>query len=43
MMAMYGATEEEVQERERFWNNLNKVVDRVGNKYRLCVLEDLNG
>ena len=27
--------------RERFWNELNKVVDRVGNGYRLCLMGDL--
>ena len=31
------------EERERFWNYLDRVVDRVGNRYRLCVLGDLNG
>ena len=31
------------EERERFWNDLDKFVDRVGNGYRLCVLGDLNG
>ena len=41
----YGPTEGEVEEREGFWNNLNRVVDRVSNGYKLlsCVLGDLNG
>ena len=29
------------KERKRFWNNLDKVVDRVGNWYRLCVVVDM--
>ena len=32
-----------VEEKERFWNDLGMIVDRVGNEYRLCVLGDLNG
>ena len=31
------------EEREGFWNDLDKVKDRVCNGYRLCVLGDLNG
>ena len=31
------------EEREKFWNDLDKVLDRVDNGYRLCVLGDLNG
>ena len=31
------------KERERFCNNLERIVDRVGNGFRLCVLGDLNG
>ena len=27
---------------ERFWNVLDRIVDRVGNGYILCVLRDLN-
>ena len=33
----------EMVKKETFWNNLGKVVDRVRNGYRLCVLGDLNG
>ena len=32
----------EVEERERFWNNLERIVDRVGIGYRLYVLGDLS-
>ena len=35
--------EEGIEEKERFWNDLDMIVDRVGNGYRLCVLGDLNG
>ena len=31
----YG-TNEDGEERERFWNDLDRIVDRVGNWYRLC-------
>ena len=39
----YDPNEGNLEEMERFCNNLNRIVDRVGNGYRLCVLEDLNG
>ena len=32
----------DVKEREKFWNYLDRVVDRVNNGYRLCVLRDPN-
>ena len=28
------------EERERFWNDLDRIVDRVGNGYRLAMLEN---
>ena len=31
------------EERERFWNELDRIVDRVCNGYRLCMPGDLNG
>ena len=43
MVAVYGPVEEEIEERERFWNDLDRVVYRLGNGYRLCMLRDLNG
>ena len=43
MMLLYSPTDWDVEERERFWNDLDKVVDRAGNGYRVCVLGDLNG
>ena len=39
----YGPNEGDGEERERFWNDIEGIVDRVGNVYRLCVVEDLNG
>ena len=30
------------EERERFWNYLDRIADRVVNGYRLSVLGDLN-
>ena len=32
-----------VEENERFWSDIGRVLGRVGNMYRLCVLGDLNG
>ena len=31
------------EERDRFWNDLDRIVDKVGKEYRLCILEYLNG
>ena len=39
----YGLNEVDGEEKERLWNDLDKVVDRIGNEYRLCVLGDLTG
>ena len=30
------------EKRKRFWNDLGRVVNRLGNWYSLCVLEDLD-
>ena len=40
---MYGPIEGYVEEKERFLNDLDRVVDRVLNGYRLGMMEDLNG
>ena len=42
MVVGYGPIEDD-EERERSWNYLDRVVDRVDNEYRLCVQGDLNG
>ena len=31
------------EERDRFWNNMDRTLDSVVNDYRLCILGDLNG
>ena len=38
----YGPNEEG-EERDRFWNDMDRTLDSVGNGYRLCILGDLNG
>ena len=39
----YGPDEGNGKERDRFWNKMDRVLDRVGKGYRLCILGDLNG
>ena len=34
-----GPNEGNGEEREKLWNDLDRVVNRVGDGYRLCVLE----
>ena len=43
MVKVYSPTQKKVEENEKFWNDLDRVVERIGNGYRLCVLEDPNG
>ena len=43
MVVGYSLNEGNGEERERFWNDLDRNVDAVGNGYRLCMLRDLNG
>ena len=33
---------EDVEERDIFWNDMDRILDREGNGYRLCILGDLN-
>ena len=28
------------EERDRFWNDVGRIVDKVGNGYRLCIIGD---
>ena len=42
-MVVYGPTVRDAKEREKFWNDLNRIVGRVSNGYRLYGLRDLNG
>ena len=39
----YGPNEGDGEERNRFWNDTDRILNRVGNGYRLCILGDLNG
>ena len=41
VMVVYGPTEEDVEERERFWNDF--VTDRISKGYKLGIMGDLNG
>ena len=38
----YGPNEDG-EERDRFWNNMDRTLNNVVNGYRLCILGDLNG
>ena len=29
------------EERDRFWNDMDRAMDRPGNRYKLCILRDL--
>ena len=40
---MNGSSESDVEKRERFWNDLDRLVERVGNGCRFCVIGTLNG
>ena len=39
----YGPNEGNAKERDRFWDDMDRTLDSVGNGYRLCILGDLNG
>ena len=43
LVVRYGLDEGDGEERDRFWNELDRIVDRVGDLYRLCILGDLDG
>ena len=38
----YSPSEGDVEERDRFWNDMDRILDRVQNGDRLCILGDLN-
>ena len=38
MVAVYGPIKRIIEKRERFWNDLNRIVNIVGNEKRLHVL-----
>ena len=39
----YGPSERDDEEIDKIWNNMDRILDRVGNGYRQCIQEDLNG
>ena len=41
-MVGYSTNEGTGEEREMFWNDMERTMDTLGNGYRLCKLEDLN-
>ena len=41
-MVDHGPTENDVEERERFWEDIDRVFDRNSNGYALFVLGDMN-
>ena len=43
MVVGYSPNERNGEEREMFWNDLDRIVVRTGNGYRLCMLGDQNG
>ena len=43
VFVVYEPSEWDIEKKKKFWNDLNKVVDRIGNGNRLCALVDLNG
>ena len=38
MVVAYNSTKLEVEESEKFWNDVDRVVDRIGNGYILYLL-----
>ena len=43
VVVVYGPNQSKVEERDRFWNDMDRTLDSVENGYRLCILGDLNG
>ena len=43
VVVRYGPSEGDGEERDRFWNNMDIILDRVENGYRVFILGDLNG
>ena len=41
-MVAYDSSLGDFEEWEMFWNDLDRVVDRLGNRYNLCELGELN-
>ena len=43
VVVRYVPKERDGEERDRFWNAMDRILDSVGNGYRLCILRDLSG
>ena len=43
MVVGYGPTKGDREERDRFWNDMDKTLVCVGSEYRVCILGDLDG
>ena len=43
VLACYGPSEGYSEEKDRFRNDMDRTPGRVGNGYRMCILENLNG
>ena len=43
VVVMYGPNEGGSEERDRFWNDMDRTLDNIGNGYRLCILGVING
>ena len=39
----YSPNDADGEERDRFCDDMDRTLDRIGNGYRLCILGDLNG
>ena len=39
----YDPNEGDGEERDCLWNDMDRILDSVGNRYRLCILGYLNG
>ena len=39
----FGPNEGDDEERDRFWNDMDRTLESVVNEYRLCILGNLNG
>ena len=42
-MVGFGPNEGDGGERDRFWNDMDRILDSVGKGYRLFILGDING
>ena len=38
VVVVYGPNDGDSEERDKFWNDMDRILDRVWNGYRLCIL-----